>query len=222
MRADGSQIVNAQLAGRKRSGFLYSFVKVLVRTIGVVLFGIKVVKGKNSLPEEGACILAGNHISMVDPVFLSAGQKRQVIYMAKAELFKNRLLGFLFRCYGSFPVERGSADMSSVNHALSLLDEGNVLGVFPEGTRSKTGEMGTGKSGTVMIAYRSGVPIYPFAVYCRKGLHLFCKYTIAFGEPVTAEQLGIVEGKNSEYRTATRALMKIIADLRSECIESRG
>lgn len=209
-------------AKKDRRTFLYKLTFPLTAWIVYPFFLLKVVKGKNNIPKEGACIAAGNHIHFADPVLLYYAQKRQLRYMAKVELFKNPVLRWLCKSYGAFPVQRGAADVESIGNALKILEEGKVLGIFPEGTRSKDGSVGRGKSGTVMLAHKAGVPIYPFAVYSkRRPLKLFCKYTIAYGDPVTVEELGVTTGASGEYREATKKLMEIIAQLQDECREAR-
>lgn len=203
--------------------WLYNLTAPVAGLLVYTIYGLKVIKGKNNIPADGAAIAAGNHIHLADPVFLYFSQKRQLRYMAKGELFKNKFLGWVCGNYGAFPVERGTADTESLNTAEQMLQDGKVLGIFPEGTRSKDGKVGRGKAGVMHIAFQSGAPIYPFAVYAKKSaLKIGSKYTIAFGEPVTAAELGVVTGAPREYREATRKLMSIITELQNDCREYRG
>lgn len=208
---------------KDRRSFFYMLSIPIAGPLVRIPFGLRVIKGKNNIPKTGAAIAAGNHIHFADPVFLFFAQKRQIRYMAKVELFKKRMLGWLCRSYGAFPVERGTGDNESLNKSIALLDEGRVIGIFPEGTRSKNGRVGRGKTGVIHIAYQSGAAIYPFGVFSRKrALSIGSRYTIAYGEPVTAEQLGVVNGTPREFREATRKLMDIIAELYDDCREYRG
>jgi len=203
--------------------WLYRLTMPIAGPLVYTIYGLRIIKGKKNLPKEGAAIAAGNHIHFSDPVFLYFAQKRQIRYMAKAELFKNKFLGWVCGNYGAFPVERGSADTESLSTAEQMLVDGKILGIFPEGTRSKDGKVGRGKAGVLLIAHQSGVPIYPFAVFSKKSaLRIGSKYTIAFGDPVTAEELGVVTGSPREYREATRKLMNIITELQNDCREYRG
>ncbi len=210
-------------APKEKRTWLYNLTAPIAGGLVYTIYGLKIIKGKNNIPPEGAAIAAGNHISLADPVFLYFSQKRQLRYMAKGELFKNKFLGWVCGNYGAFPVERGTGDTESLNTAEQLLQDGKVMAIFPEGTRSKDGRVGRGKAGVMHIAFRSGVPIYPFAVYARKGaLKIGSRYTIAFGEPVTAAELGVLTGSPREYREATRKLMSIITELQNDCREYRG
>ncbi len=198
--------------------FLYVLGYFITWWIVYPIFGLKVIKGKNNIPKEGGFIAAGNHLHLIDPIMLSYAQRRQIRFMAKAELFRNPVMKKLCKWYGAFPVNRGSADNSSLETSLQILNEGKVLGIFPEGTRSRTGEIGRGKTGVAMLAHKSQKPIYPFAVYTRRSpKKLFCRYRIAFGDPVSPQELGIIEGTAKEYREATRRLMDIIRGLYEEC-----
>ncbi len=208
---------------KDRRSFFYMLTSPIAGLLVRFPYGLKIIKGKNNIPREGAAIAAGNHIHFADPIFLYFAQKRQLRFMAKAELFKNPVLGWICRSYGAFPVERGTGDTESINTAYKVLEEGRVLGIFPEGTRSKDGRIGRGKTGTIHIAHQSGAPIYPFAVFAQKSALKFgSRYTIAYGEPVTAAELGVVEGTPREYRNAIRRLMSIICELQDDCREFRG
>ena len=209
-------------AGPDKPTPLYRNAAWMVGWLAYGLFRLKIIRGKDSLPESGGYIVACNHISVADPVFLRFANKRQIHYMAKAELFKNPFTRWLCRSYGAFPVERGSADSTALDTAIEILDGGKVLGIFPEGTRSKDGKIGRGKSGTIFLAYRADKPIYPCAVYSkRKPLSPFSCYTVAFGEPVTVQELGVTTCTGREMREATRRLMDIISGLHEECRRAR-
>ena len=214
---------NEKKPNKEKRTFLYAATKPLVWWLVYPFFGLRVIKGKNNLPKTGGCIAAGNHIHFADPVIIAFSQRRQIRWMAKAELFDNGVTRVLCKGYDAFPVLRGSADGEALNTSLRTLEDGRVLGIFPEGTRSRDGKIGRGKSGTVMLAFKSKLPIYPFAIYSkRKPLSLFCGYTVAFGEPVTAEQLGVIEGTSREIREGTRRLMEIITGLHEECRAARA
>lgn len=209
--------------GKEKRTWLYPWTTPIAGPLVGTLFGLKIIKGKNNIPTTGAAIAASNHIHLADPVFLYFAQKRQLRFMAKAELFRNPILGWICKGYGAFPVERGTGDTESINTAEQVLREGKVLGIFPEGTRSKDGRVGRGKTGTIYIAHQTGAPIYPIAVFSQKSaLKIGSRYTIACGDPVTAADLGVTEGTPREYRNAIRKLMNIICSLQDDCREYRG
>lgn len=202
----------------EKQTLLYRLTGILTAWLVYPLFNLKIIRGKDTLPETGGAIVASNHIHLADPVFLYYTQKRQIRFMAKAELFDNPVTRALCKGYDAFPVRRGAHDTGALDKAAEILREGDVLGIFPEGTRSKDGNLGRGKSGVSLLAFRSGAPIYPVAVYTKKKpLRPFCRYTIAVGDPVTAQELGVVEGTAQEFRAASAKLMEIIAELREEC-----
>lgn len=116
------------------------------------------------LPPSGPVILAANHVNYLDPLLIGAAVPRQIRFMAKHELFRNRALGWLLDHVGAFPVKRGQADRQAIRRALELLDQGEVVGIFPEGTRSATGELQDVQGGTALLALKSGAPVVPLVV----------------------------------------------------------
>jgi 1-acyl-sn-glycerol-3-phosphate acyltransferase len=122
-----------------------------------------ITTGFENLP-DGPCILASNHLSIADVIFMAA-LPRHPFYMAKVELFKNPLLGWSIRQWGAFPVYRGDADNWVFEHATKILAADKMLAVFPEGHRSKNGQLLRGKSGTVRLVLRHQVPVVPMAIW---------------------------------------------------------
>jgi|DewCreStandDraft_5_1066085.scaffolds.fasta_scaffold01018_26 1-acyl-sn-glycerol-3-phosphate acyltransferase len=123
------------------------------------------VTGLENVPARGPLILVANHNNIIDPPLLGASiPHRQVVFMAKKELFDRWYSGWLVRGYCAFPVRRGEPDRQAFRQALTVLRRGFILGMFPEGTRSKTGAMGPAQPGTAIIALRAGVPILPVGI----------------------------------------------------------
>lgn len=205
---------------KEKKLWLYTLGKAIVPALVGLPWRCKVVKGKDNIPEEGRFVVCCNHISLMDPFVVAAYQKRQIHYMAKQELFNNPFMNWICRNLGAFPIKRGASDTNSINEAFELLENEEVLGIFPEGTRSKDGELLKAKSGAAMIAFRENAPVVPAAVYAKDGkVGLFGKIYIAFGEPVTMKQLGMSTGNIKELRDASKNLMGEIAKLRQECID---
>src|SRR3954453_8860826 len=120
--------------------------------------------GRENVPKRGAVILAANHRSFLDPFVVGCCVRRPVYFMAKRELFENRLQGWLLNCLGAFPVRRGESDEDSAATSLELLGRGEAVVVFPEGTRIRTGSLGRPKRGVGRLALASGAPVIPVAV----------------------------------------------------------
>jgi len=161
----------------------------LLRFILVVVGRWKVT-GRERFPRTGAVIVVSNHLSNADPPILAAALgKRHIRYMAKHSLFKYPV-GVITRLYGAFPVRRFDADMAALLNAERILRDGGVLGMFPEGTRSRTGIIGVPHPGTALIALRSGALVLPCAIdgteQLSKPLSLLRKPCISvhIGEPI--------------------------------------
>ncbi len=197
----------------KRSPF-YVIGRLLLIPIFKLLFFYK-VNGKENVPREGSYIICSNHMSNYDPVLLAITQKRQINYMAKAELFKNPFFGWIIRRMGAFPVHRGAGDGKAINEAENVLKEGKILGIFIEGTRSKTGEFLRPKSGAAIIAQKMNVPVIPVCITPKnKKIKIFQRVTISWGKPMTPEQLNLTDGGGEAYRAASRQIMGEIKKLR--------
>jgi len=161
---------------------LYHILRCIARIILTPVYFPRILNLER-IPRKGPVILYANHASWWDPVFLGLLVNRPVHFMAKAELFKTRLGRWFLTNIGAFPVKRGSADIGSVKKALKLLKHGKVFGIFPEGTRIKTGELGTFMRGVAGIAHHSRAPIIPIAIHHNK-YRLFVRVTAVVGEPV--------------------------------------
>ncbi len=140
---------------------LYLSLRGILKYIFLFL-GLK-LEGVHNLPDKGPVIIAANHVSNWDPIFIAIALKRPVHYMAKSELFNYRLLGKLLYKINAFPVRRGTADRRAIKNALDILESGKVLGMFPEGTRNKTGDEIKFQSGVAMLALKARAPIVPVA-----------------------------------------------------------
>ncbi|MDD4546994.1 MAG: lysophospholipid acyltransferase family protein [Oscillospiraceae bacterium] len=196
------------------------FLLWFLRPLFFLLFPYK-VKGLNNIPEnnEGRLILCSNHISIIDPVFLlMAFKSRPIFYMAKAELFSNKLAVWLFqKQFGAFPVRRGQGDTGSLDTAEKIVCEGKLMGIFPEGTRSKDGKLGRAKSGAALIASRTGASVLPVAIKAKnQKVRLFHKTHILIGRPVPPDQLHTQDSEKPDLRYASRMIMEQIAKMMEE------
>lgn len=144
------------------------------------------VYGRENIPAEGPVVIASNHLSLLDPPVLGAAATRKVHFMAKSELFKPAWFGALIRKLGAFPVKRGEMDREAIKTGLAILKENKVLAVFPEGTRSKTGELGRAGGGAFMMGVKRKAKIVPAYIY---GTDLtrhpgWPKVRVIFGKPI--------------------------------------
>ncbi len=195
----------------------YNAVRIPTRFLLRLGLRIKCV-GLENVPKDGSFILACNHIHFVDPAVLLAKFPRPIHFMAKEEAFKSSKLAAWFLTHlNAFPVNRSRSDKSSVNYAIELIGKGLVLGIFPEGTRSKDLKPQKAKAGVALIARQTKADILPASVYCEKKGGLFRKITVRYGELIKYEDLGITEeGGTRELREATDKIMGKIVDLWEE------
>lgn len=122
------------------------------------------ITGKEHIPDEGPAVLASNHHSILDHFLLPLSTKRPVFYLSKAEHFDHRLRGWLFAQWGAIPLHRGKGDKEAVRRGEEILRDGNLFGIYPEGTRSKDGRLYKGHTGVARIALSAGAPIIPCAM----------------------------------------------------------
>lgn len=194
---------------------LYSFAKTFLPWFFNFLMPDHIIH-EEYMPQNGGVVLCSNHTSNTDPVRLAFTQKRQIFYMAKKELFQNKFVGAVISALGAFPVSRGRSDIGAINLAKQHLQDGDVLGVFIEGTRSKDGSLLRPKPGAVMLAKKCNVPILPCCITAKGGglPRLFHRCVVAYGKPIFPDELGIEHGKPSELRAASEFVMGRIAELR--------
>ena len=145
------------------------------------------ISGKENIPEDGPLIVASNHVTALDMVFLEYKIKRRILWMAKAELFKNKFVGWILRKLGAFPVHRGTVDVSAAKTVLDLLEEGKTVGIFPQGTRSKDQENPLkARYGVARFAAESGVPVLPVSIF--GDFRIFGHVYVHYGKPVLIEK----------------------------------
>lgn len=185
----------------------YDFAKGVVSRFFTPIYKLEVI-GRENLPKEGGVLLCANHISNFDPVALGLASHRPIHFMAKQELFKVPLLGGIVRKLNAFPVKRGMSDREALRTGLKVLKEGHVLGLFPEGTRSKTGEIGKGLAGAGFFALRSNATVIPVAII--GPYKAFNKVKVVFGRPIAMDEWRKKKGATSDV---TNVIMEEIKKL---------
>ncbi len=132
--------------------------------------------GREHIPESGPVIFAANHRSFLDPFVIGTMTRRPIYYVAKKELFRNRLFGWFIHSLGAFPINRGAADEDAMDTAKKILERGGAVLIFPEGTRTRPGGLARPKRGVGRLALETGAPVVPVAVLgtekIRKGIKI--------------------------------------------------
>ena len=197
----------------------YTFACFGVRLLLRLLAEVK-VEGLENIPAAGPLLLVSNHLNLVDPPVLGALLPRRIVFMAKEELFHVPVIGWVVKWYGAFAVRRGQADRQALRSAIEVLRQGGVVGVFPEGTRSKTGRMNRAHAGAALIATLSGASVLPVAITgtdkLRSPLSLFTRPTITVrvGKPFTLGRSG--SGKDDLDAMTTLIMGRVAALLPQE------
>lgn len=200
-----------------KPSILYKIVRLIAMPVLKILYRYE-IKGADSLPRSGRVIVCCNHMSLMDCVLVVIAQKRQVRFMAKKELFDNRLLGWILHKVGAFPVERGKGDTTAISVAESILNSEEVLGIFIEGTRSKDGNLLRPKSGAAMIALHTDSPVLPMCITCPDGGRIapFKKVIVSCGDIISVDELKSESDSKAKVRSATRLIMDRIKDMREK------
>ena len=190
----------------------YSIFKILCRLWFGKILSTKVI-GAENIPNEGAFILAANHVSNWDPPFLGTFMDRIVNYMGKEELFKNPVMAAICRGLNVFPVKRGAADKSAIKNAVKILKSGGCFGIFPEGTRSKTGKLGKAESGVSVIAAMTKASIIPAAIVGTEKIFShevkFPRLAVVYGKPL--QFVGNAKDKDALNDFAQKIMSEIAA-----------
>lgn len=202
--------------------FLYWLsVKTWVR--GILAWCVrKDVRGLENIPRKGPVIMVSNHLSNGDPPVLTGVMTRRIVWFAKKELFDTPLVGWLYGLHGMIPVRRGEADLNALRMATKALKDGHLLGMFPEGTRSRGQGLKEGEHGTALLAIRSGAPLLPVAIWgtenvkLPRDMFLFrkTKATVRIGP--TFQLLQTKRATKEQIAAGTREIMETIAGMLPE------
>lgn len=188
----------------------YKFVRILCRLIVSVGFNVKAI-GKENLKSDRKVMLCCNHQSFWDMPILIANTPYQIRFMAKKELFKNKLFTKVLLSLGLIPVNRGAADMSAIKNSMEALQTG-VLGIFPEGTRRPLQKPETAKSGSALLALQTKSEILPVAINYNGKIRLFGRVNLNFGEPMKSEDYLPQEEKKALPKASIRKLSEDITN----------
>ena len=189
----------------------YLIIVPLAWIVWHIAFRIKVI-GRENLIRDRGFVLASNHISAIDPVFIVLARfwGRRMLIMGKEELFEvNPFITWFMRAVNVVPVHRGRGDTAAVDKAVESVKGGQGLLIFPEGTRSKDGNLGKLKSGAFVVASAAGVDMTPCRIICKGGkMRLFGRVTVVFGPPIPAEKLALGEEHSARRLRECKALLE--------------
>jgi 1-acyl-sn-glycerol-3-phosphate acyltransferase len=186
----------------------------------LMLISSRDIQGRENVPRKGALIVASNHLSNGDPPILTVAVPRRIAWMTKAEWFKTPVIGPLFRLAGMIPVRRFEADLQALRRAQRVLRDGDVLAMFPEGTRGGDQGLRAGELGTALIALHTGAPIVPIAIWGTEHVKLprdFFRRTrahVRLGRPFILKSSGRIT--RDDVARGTENIMREIAALLPE------
>ncbi len=204
------------------SALWYALLTGLSGLVAHLLTRVEVV-GADRVPAEGGFVLAANHLHLFDPPLVASASPRRVHPMAKRELFDTPFVGWALRPYGAFPVRRFSADMGALRFARGLIRDGQVVLMFPEGTRSRDARLHPALPGAAMVALLANSSIVPVAITGTEHIHVpgvfyawllgrRPKLRVEFGEPFTFA----TDGGTRNAEQCTDELMRRIASMLPE------
>ena len=186
----------------------YSIIKFLVGVFLRIFYKVRVV-GIENVPVSGKLVICSNHASNWDPLFISIVFPRQISWMAKKELFKNRILSSILYKLGAFPVDRGDTDITAIKNALKVLKSDKVLGIFPEGTRVKGFDLNNAKPGVALLTVKSNATVLP--IHISSNYRLFNKIKVNIGEPITFSSEDV---QAKDYTKISQQILYSIYDLK--------
>lgn len=232
VRRDGSLAttldkVSGKHNGARRKGSaggnqLQSVVRMVIGPVFRRMFDLTIV-GLENVPDDGPAIIAANHTSVIDSFIVPAILPRNISYVGKAEYLDDWKTKHIFPALGMIPIDRsgGDAAMAALDTAASLLDGGELFGIYPEGTRSRTGHLYKGRTGVSRLAHRTGAPMVPVGLTGMRDIQppdapmpkFFTAATIAFGRPLQPDEHGDPGVDPMAHRATTDALMFRIREL---------
>jgi 1-acyl-sn-glycerol-3-phosphate acyltransferase len=203
---------------RSKAYFIfYTFIRFTVYVILKIFFRTKVY-GRENIPASGRLVLCSNHLSYIDPVFTDSCIQRQICFMAKAQLFTNKFVTAVVTWFNAYPVNRGAFDRQAIRNSVAILKAGQMIGLYPEGTRSTDGIIRAGHHGVGLISIMAESPVLPVAI---TGTNLiirkphkrlfFPQVKISFGKPIDTASIVKQYGNRQAAEIIT---MQAMAEIR--------
>ncbi len=185
---------------------LYNFLVVLLKIICFPIFRIK-VKGLENIEETDKVIVCANHKSLLDPIFLAISLPQRIYFMAKKELFDKPFVGGFLKALGAFPVDRFGRDLKALRASVALINEGKILGIFPEGTRVKEVKRENVKDGVAFVALKAKADIMPVEIIST--YKPFRKSEILIKKPIAVSEFASLKNKEAMKKMTDRVYDKI-------------
>ncbi len=197
---------------------MFHFIQIIAALPLRMLFPTKII-GKKNIP-NGACIISSNHTSNMDAVMLAVKTWEKKYYLAKKELFKNKLFGFILKKCGAVKIDRQANDVTAIKNCLKILKNNKKLVIFPEGTRvhNENMELGEIKHGVAMFAIKAKVPIVP--MFITKTPKIFRRNRIYIGEPFTLEEFYGKKLTEEELKSAGEIVTAKMQEIREYALNS--
>ena len=196
----------------------YDFALSVLRLFCRVFFKYEVI-GIENVPLEGNVIIAANHKSNLDPIFVASSMTtREVAAIAKKELFDHKVLGFILKKLNTIPIDRENTGIATVKQILRAIKDGYVLGLFPEGTRVKGKEFGQAKAGLSLFASKGKANVVPISVI--SSYKLFSRVKIYIGEPIDMSQYFRAKLTNEDHERISEEIMQVI--IKNYCEQADG
>ena len=189
---------------------LYKAAKGLFYLYMHTIYDIEYI-GRGNLPKDGAAIICANHRKVSDPLVLGGILERPIHFMAKKEIFDNKFFAWVLRGIGAFPVNREAVEMASFKHALGVLKNGEVMGIFSQATRKEEFDENEGKAGVALFAVKSGAPVVPVGI--SGSFKWFSKMTINMGEPIDFSEYKGKKLRTPELEELTKEIMGKVKQL---------
>ena len=178
--------------------------------------------GRDKIPVDGPLIIAANHLSHIDPAFIMTATKRPVSYLSKKEHFDSTIRRLVFKQVGVIPIDRDEGGSEALEDAIEILEKGGAIGIFPEGTRSRDGDIGKGKTGVARLAAATDAAVVPVAIrqtddvwpVSKRAPRPWRKFYYKFGDPLYFDYK---EKTHDNFRKFTDMVMSRISELSKEC-----
>ena len=207
----------------RREPLSYTTTRLTLGTFLRIMFRPRYLD-RSKIPVDGPLIIAANHLSHIDPAFIMTAVKRPISYMSKKEHFDGAVRRLVFKKVGVIPVDREAGGTDALDGAIEVLKNGGAIGIFPEGTRSKTGVMGEGKTGVARLAASTGAVVVPVAIrqtgdvwpISKRIPRPWRKFYYKFGDPIYFENSKV---NSDTLREFTDEVMQNITQLSKECEE---